>query len=76
MTGSYDSFRPKLTLIGPSDDITDGGTWVPHSLVKRWNDEYVWIGMIPGMMGTLMPDTYGMLWNISMREGCPTDLSA
>jgi hypothetical protein len=32
-----------------------GGTFVPHNFTKRRNDEYVWIGIMPGMMGTLMP---------------------
>jgi hypothetical protein len=44
-----------LTHIGSKAAMTDGGTLTPHSLIKRKKEEYVWIGMTPGMMGTVIP---------------------
>lgn len=43
------------TLIGSNAAIMDAGTRVPQSLIIRRKDEYVWMGMIPGMIGTLIP---------------------
>ena len=34
---------------------------MPHNLVIRKNDEYVWMGMMPGMMGTVMPDVENLM---------------
>jgi len=34
---------------------TEGGIFAPERFVTRMNEEYVWIGMIPGMTGTVMP---------------------
>ena len=43
------------TLIGSSSARMEGGTIVPQSFVMRLNDENVWMGMMPGIMGTLIP---------------------
>jgi hypothetical protein len=57
-----------FTQIGSRAEARDGGTRVPQSLVSRRKEEYVCIGMIPGMMGTLMPGlvkndvVYSMGW--------------
>lgn len=42
--------------MGSRADMTDGGTRVPHNFVSRKKDEYVWIGMMPGMMGIVIPE--------------------
>jgi hypothetical protein len=44
------------TRIGSNAADIAGGTLVPHNLINRRNDEYVCIGIMPGMMGTLMPE--------------------
>lgn len=43
------------TLIGTRSAMSSGGTRVPHNLVMRRKDAYVCMGMIPGMMGTVIP---------------------
>lgn len=45
----------RQTRIGTSSDMSCGGTLAPHSLIMRRKDSYVWIGMIAGMMGTVIP---------------------
>lgn len=42
-------------------DDTAGGTFVPHSFVKRTKDAKVWIGIMPGIIGTVTP-TQWLTW--------------
>jgi len=46
------------TRIGSNAADIAGGTFVPHNFIRRRNDEYVCIGIMPGMMGTLMPEQF------------------
>jgi hypothetical protein len=48
--------------MGSKADMTSGGTFVPHNLTRRPKEAYVWIGMMPGMMGTLMPTEINPKW--------------
>jgi hypothetical protein len=42
--------------MGSNAADTAGGTLVPHNFIRRRNDEYVCMGIMPGMMGTLIPE--------------------
>lgn len=43
------------TEMGSSSAIILGGTLLPQSLINLWKEAYVWIGIIPGMTGTVIP---------------------
>jgi hypothetical protein len=45
------------TLMDSRAALIEFGICVPQSFVTRRNDAYAWIGIIPGMTGTVMPDT-------------------
>ena len=41
--------------MGTRSAMSSGGTRVPHNLVMRRKDAYVCMGMMPGMIGTVIP---------------------
>ena len=48
-------FRNDLTPNFSSSAESELGTLAPHNFVTLANEEYVWIGMIPGITGMLIP---------------------
>jgi hypothetical protein len=45
-----------LTFIGSRASITSSGTGHPVRLTSRLKEEKLWIGIIPGMIGCVMPN--------------------